>query len=121
MVTIGNDDGSFLDIPISELGFSPVVGETVETFVSGDRTVIYRNGKNPSLPPEGKKVNQLAYGLFAIFLGFIGVHKFYAGKIGMGVVYLLFCWTFIPGIIGFVEGILAFTKKADANGNIYFN
>lgn len=121
MVTIGNDDGTFLDIPISELDFTPVVGELVETFVSGDRTIIYRNGKNPSLPSKGKGVNQLAYGLFALFLGGFGVHKFYAGKVGMGVVYLLFCWTFIPAIVALVEGILAFTKKADADGNIYFN
>ena len=120
-VTVGNDDGSILDIPVSDIDFSPVVGETVEIYSSGDRTVIYRNGKNPTLPPEGKGVNQVAYGLFALFLGGFGVHKFYAGKIGLGVVYLLFCWTFIPAIIALVEGIIAFTKKADADGNIYFN
>lgn len=120
-VTIGNEDGSFLDIPMSELDFTPVVGEMVELFSSGDRTVIYRNGKNPALPPKGKGVNQIAYGLFALFLGGFGVHKFYVGKVGLGVVYLLFCWTFIPAIIALVEGIIAFTKKADAEGNIYFD
>lgn len=120
-VTIGNDDGSFLDIPMSELDFTPIVGEMVELFSSGDRTVIYRNGKNPVLPPKGKGVNQIAYGLFALFLGGFGVHKFYVGKVGLGVVYLLFCWTFIPAIIALVEGIIAFTKKADAEGNIYFD
>lgn len=120
-VTIGNEDGSFLDIPMSELDFTPIVGEMVETFSSGDRTVIYRNGKNPALPPKGKGVNQIAYGLFALFLGGFGVHKFYVGKVGLGIVYLLFCWTFIPAIIALVEGIIAFTKKADADGNIYFN
>lgn len=121
VVTVGNDDGSFFDIYKSELDFTPVVGEYVETFVSGDRTVIYRNGKTPSLPPKGKGVNQLVYGLFALFLGGFGVHKFYAGRVGMGVVYLLFCWTFIPAIVALVEGILAFTKKADSEGNIYFD
>jgi TM2 domain-containing membrane protein YozV len=34
------------------------------------------------------------------------VHKFYLGKIGLGIVYILFCWTFIPAIIAFVEGII---------------
>lgn len=120
-VTIGNDDGSFLDIPMSELDFTPIIGEMVELFSSGDRTVIYRNGKNPVLPPKGKVVNQIAYGLFALFLGGFGVHKFYVGKVGLGVVYLLFCWTFIPAIIALVEGIIVFTKKADAEGNIYFD
>lgn len=53
------------------------------------------------------------------FWGGLGIHKFYAGKIGMGILYILFCWTTIPGIIGLIEGIIAVTKNADANGNIY--
>lgn len=119
-VTIGNDDGSFLDIPVSELDFKPVVGESVEVFASEGKTIVYRNEKSPSLPPKGKGVNQLAYCLFAFLLGGFGVHKFYAGKVGLGIVYLLFCWTFIPAIIALVEGIIGVTKKADAEGNIYF-
>ena len=47
----------------------------------------------------GKEVNKLAYVLLAFFVGSFGIHKFYAGKTGMGIVYLLFCWTGIPGII----------------------
>ena len=73
------------------------------------------------IPAEGAgtKVNQVAYAVLAILLGGLGIHKFYAGKIGMGILYILFCWTAIPGIIGLIEGIIAVTKKADANGNIY--
>lgn len=41
--------------------------------------------------------------LLALFLGGIGAHKFYLGSTGLGVLYLLFCWTFIPGIIAFIE------------------
>ena len=44
--------------------------------------------------------------VLAILLGDIGAHKFYLGKPGMGILYLLFFWTTIPGIIGIVEGIL---------------
>jgi len=39
------------------------------------------------------------------------VHKFYLGRVGMGVVYLLFCWTFIPSIIAFIEAIILFTQS----------
>ncbi len=68
---------------------------------------------------DGKKpVNKIAYCLLAFFLGGLGVHKFYAGKIGMGIVYLLFCWTTIPGIIAFIEMIIALTKESDSKGNI---
>ncbi len=69
----------------------------------------------------GKRVNQIAYVLLAALLGGFGIHKFYAGKIGMGILYLLFCWTFIPGMLGIIEAVLGATRKADADGFIYFD
>lgn len=66
-----------------------------------------------------RKVNKVIYVLLALFLGEFGLHKFYAGKTGTGILYLIFCWTFIPGFIGFVEGILAILKPADQDGNFY--
>jgi TM2 domain-containing membrane protein YozV len=42
--------------------------------------------------------------LYAIVLGSFGVHKFYLKQPVQGCVYLLFCWTGIPTIIGLVEG-----------------
>jgi hypothetical protein len=53
--------------------------------------------------------NRLAAALFALLLGGIGIHKFYLGKVGQGVLYLLFCWTFIPLIISIIEGIVYLT------------
>jgi hypothetical protein len=32
----------------------------------------------------------------------------------MGVLYLLFCWTFIPAVVGFIEGILYLTMSDEA-------
>lgn len=43
--------------------------------------------------------------LFALFLGAFGAHKFYLGEAGKGVIFLLFCWTFIPMICGFIDFI----------------
>lgn len=42
--------------------------------------------------------------LYAIFLGSFGAHKFYLKQPVQGTLYLLFCWTGIPTIIGLVEG-----------------
>ncbi len=53
--------------------------------------------------------NKIAAGLLGIFLGGIGLHKFYLGQVGWGILYLLTCWTFIPGIVGFIEGIIYLT------------
>lgn len=44
--------------------------------------------------------------VLALLLGGIGAHKFYLGRPGQGLLYLLFCWTYIPMVVGFVEGIL---------------
>lgn len=55
--------------------------------------------------PQGSK-NRIAAALLALFLGGFGAHKFYLGKVGQGLLYLLFCWTFIPAIIAFVEAII---------------
>jgi|OM-RGC.v1.029974780 TM2 domain-containing membrane protein YozV len=50
--------------------------------------------------------DKLAAALLAIFLGGLGIHKFYLGMKWWGLFYLLFCWTGIPAIVGFIEGII---------------
>jgi hypothetical protein len=41
--------------------------------------------------------------LLALFLGTFGVHHFYLRRIGLGVLYCIFCWTGITSILGFIE------------------
>jgi TM2 domain-containing membrane protein YozV len=57
-----------------------------------------------ALAPNGK--SKLGAALFGFFLGSFGAHKFYLGKTGWGVLYLVFCWTAIPGVVGIIEAIL---------------
>lgn len=57
-----------------------------------------------SLASNGK--SRIATALFALILGSFGAHRFYLGQIGLGVLYLVFCWTWIPTIVSFVEFIL---------------
>jgi TM2 domain-containing membrane protein YozV len=58
--------------------------------------------------------------LFGIFLGGLGAHKFYTGRTTQGVFYLLFCWTFIPAIFGFIEG-LNYLSMSDERFDKAFN
>lgn len=52
--------------------------------------------------------------ILAFFFGGLGIHKFYLGQSGKGVLYILFCWTFIPAIIAFFEffGLLFMSENS---------
>lgn len=62
---------------------------------------------NPYTPVKSR----VTAGVLGILLGGLGIHKFYLGKVGLGVVYLLFFWTYVPAIIGLVEGIIYLTQS----------
>lgn len=51
--------------------------------------------------------------LLTLLLGGIGAHRYYMGQIGMGLVYTLFSWTFIPGIIALIE-LFFIMKRVDS-------
>lgn len=72
--------------------------------------------------PAANKKEKIAAGLLAIFLGFLGIHKFYLGgkqQKTAGVIMLVislvgsclfFLGPIVIGIIAFIEGILYLTK-----------
>jgi len=65
-------------------------------------------------PTTANGKNRIAAALFAILLGGLGIHKFYLGRVGQGILYILFCWTLIPALIGFIEGIIYLTMSDQA-------
>lgn len=52
--------------------------------------------------------------LLALFLGGFGAHKFYLGRVGAGILYLLFFWTFIPALVAFIEMIVYICMSDEA-------
>ena len=55
--------------------------------------------------------------ILAIFLGWVGAHKFYLGRTGQGILYLclaLFTCGVIPAIIGFCEGLTYLSMNNEA-------
>ena len=69
------------------------------------------NNSLDSIAPNGK--SKVVAAMLALFLGGLGVHKFYLSETGQGIIYLLFCWTFIPAIIAFFEFIILLTMTDD--------
>jgi TM2 domain-containing membrane protein YozV len=63
---------------------------------------------------RGIMKNKIAAALLAFFVGGFGIHKFYLGENVAGILYLVFCWTFIPGIVAFFEflGLILMSDQA---------
>ena len=57
--------------------------------------------------------NKKTAGVLAIVLGGLGIHKFYLGKYGKGLIYAAFCWTLIPLLISIGEGIHLLTESEE--------
>lgn len=49
------------------------------------------------------KKDRISAALLAIFLGHIGIHKFYLGKKTTGILYIVFFWTLIPAILSLID------------------
>jgi TM2 domain-containing membrane protein YozV/Tfp pilus assembly major pilin PilA len=56
--------------------------------------------------PQRKRVSKAKLLLLTFFLGGVGAHKFYLGQWMQGVLYALFCWTLIPGVVALLEFIV---------------
>lgn len=56
----------------------------------------------------------------AFLLGGLGIHRFYLGQYGLGLAYLIFCWTFIPMIVALIDSIV-WIMKDDNDFNARYN
>lgn len=64
--------------------------------------------------------NKTTAGILALFLGGLGVHRFYLGQTGLGILYLVFFWTFIPAFVALIDGIIFLTQE-DSKFNEKYN
>lgn len=105
----------------------PLRGMSVDFDVQGSNAVaVYRAlGSSGSSTATGSKSN-VAAGLLALFLGGLGIHKFYLGYVGPGLLFLLvntIGWIVtifllgLPnialGVIALIEGIIYLTKSPE--------
>ena len=66
---------------------------------------------------NGRKKSATVALVLTIFLGGLGIHKFYLGKTVLGILYLVFCWTGIPSIIALVESFTVAGTTRTMNGS----
>lgn len=52
---------------------------------------------------EAQQKDELLGFLLAFFFGIFGLHHFYLGRTGLGILYCVFFWTGIPALAGFIE------------------
>ena len=96
----------------------PKCGKQVSTVKSEQQPIVINNtntnvNTNQNINGgvrSGKPINKWVAFFLCLFLGYVGAHKFYEGKIGMGVVYL-----FTVGLfgIGWIIDIIAILLKPD--------
>ena len=48
---------------------------------------------------------------FGLLFGVFGVHQFYLGHYVRGSLYLVFCWTLVPMIVGWVDAVRTLTMS----------
>lgn len=74
------------------------------------------------IPPDGEAVGAAKHAAcdngFNLSLRTDGTHDFYSGKIGLGVLCIVFFWTFIPAIAAFIQAIVALCKTSGAYGRV---
>lgn len=63
-------------------------------------------------------VSKGAYIALCLFLGGLGIHKFYAGKWIQGILYIVFYWTWIPVILSLIDLLVAMFKRPNEYGQI---
>ena len=75
--------------------------------------------ENDSHQKPKRRVNKVIFIVLALFLGDLGIHKFYIGQNFKGFMYLLFCWSCIPGLLSAISALrVLLFEPADSQGMI---
>ena len=115
-VYIGTASGAIKEFHIDDLDFEPEVGKEVEFYTNGTHNIIVADGNYNYV--EQNTVNKGAYCWLAFLVGGLGLHKLYAKKYVAFLLYLVFCWTYIPALISLFDFLVGLFKSSDRNGNI---
>ena len=76
--------------------------------ISGAGVYCSSCGSQQSLSVAGEQKSRVVAGILGILLGSLGIHRFYLGFVGIGIIQIVvsICTFGIGGIWGLIEGIL---------------
>lgn len=117
-------DRVYCDISEWRGEFLPSIGMKVdfEALAESKARRVYPVGKTIAQASNPKpEKSKTAATLFAFVLGGLGAHKFYLGSWGWGLLYLLFCWTYIPLLLAIIETVRYIVLKEDQFAEKYAN
>ena len=105
------------DVPLMPVATTPIPSQSQPSIIINNNNNGHNAGGNASgLPRNG--TSRLVYQLLAVFLGVLGVHNFYAGSNGRGIIQLLLT-VLSGGVLGVISWVWAvieiFVIKNDAN------
>jgi len=104
-----------------EMVFCQACGESMSAEAQACPKCGHPNGAlNPVqvlVPAAGAPKSRIVAGILGILIGGLGIHKFYLGKVGLGILCVLFFWTAIPALIGFIEGIIYLVQSDEEFGS----
>lgn len=95
----------------------PKCGKQVEELKGNDKNIVINNSSSTSSSASANSYIPVSYGkmcnkwtafFLCLFLGFFGAHKFYEGKVGMGIIYIL---TFGLFAIGWIVDLIRILFK----------
>ena len=108
-----------MDLPMQRGAYTDTVTETIKKILNGEAVEDFVHPEPEAPAPEAKAPAEpkswLVALLLCLFVGGLGVHRFYVGKIGSGILYLLTGGIFgIGWLIDLIK--IAVGKFKDKNG-----
>lgn len=106
-----------VELPLARGEYIDRVTDTVKKLLNGEEVEDYVAPAPEDAPGAEPKKSWLVALLLSLFLGGIGAHRFYVGKTGTGIVWLLTCGCLgIGWIVDFVQILLG--RFTDKQGNV---
>lgn len=108
--------GKILSVPVASVHFeNPKVGDEVKVYRDKSDVIVMRRATAQN---GTRRINKYAYIVVTGVLGFLGIHRFMRGQIGLGVCMLLFGWMTL-GIWWLIDFIISVVRLVNYDEQDY--